>query len=133
MAMAGQLRPEHWRVMRAIAARKRHCERKCRMISIPFSPSKRDEAGDVIPWVLSIQDIVSALVVSIWLGRILGKSETAGETRGEEYILQGIKILDELKIEPYQAQGYLFLGELYGDRARLKKLWKPLKRPKRWG
>jgi hypothetical protein len=32
-----------------------------------------------------------------------------------EYILKGIKILDELKTKPWCAEGYLYLGELYAD------------------
>jgi len=74
-------------------------------------------------------------ISKIWLGRILGKAETSGG-RGEEYILQGIKILDDLKIRPYSAQGYLFLGELYADRGCSRRWewiigWPELK--KSWG
>jgi len=63
----------------------------------------------------------------LWLGRIVGKAETLGG-RGEEYILQGIKILDELKIKPFCAQGYLFLGELYTDRGQREKALENLKK-----
>jgi tetratricopeptide (TPR) repeat protein len=48
----------------------------------------------------------------IWIGRILGKSETSAET-GEQLIIQGMKICDELELKPWSAQGHLFLGELY--------------------
>jgi hypothetical protein len=33
----------------------------------------------------------------------------------EEYILQGMKRLDELEIRPLYASGYLSLGELYAN------------------
>ena len=44
--------------------------------------------------------------------------------KAEEYILQGMKILDELKIKTNLRFGYLFLGELYADAGKKKK---PLK------
>jgi hypothetical protein len=56
----------------------------------------------------------------MWLGRILGKAETSTGD-GEEYILQGIKICNELKIKPFSAQGYLFLGELYTETGQREK------------
>ena len=49
----------------------------------------------------------------IWLGRILGKIDSSRITNAEEYIMQGIKILYELKYLPWLLQGYFFLGELY--------------------
>lgn len=65
-------------------------------------------------------------ISEIWLGRILGKTETSGP-RGEEHIFQEIKILEELKIRPYCAQGYLFLGELYADRGQKEEALQNLK------
>lgn len=65
---------------------------------------------------------------NIWLGRILGKSEKSPAGKGEEYILQGIKMSDELKLKPYCAQGYLFLGELYADRGQREKTLANLKK-----
>jgi len=53
----------------------------------------------------------------MWLGRILGKAEASTDD-GEEYILQGMKISDELKLKPYSAQGHLFLGDLYSDKGQ---------------
>ncbi len=47
---------------------------------------------------------------------------------GEEYILQGIKICNELKIKPFSAQGYLFLGELYADSDKREKAWENLEK-----
>ena len=49
------------------------------------------------------------------LGRILGKADLSQTDNAEEYILQGIKILDELQLKPFCAEGYLYLGELYAD------------------
>jgi tetratricopeptide (TPR) repeat protein len=49
----------------------------------------------------------------IWLGRIIGKGETSRAGKPEEYIFQGMEICDELKLKPFSAQGYLFLGELH--------------------
>ena len=42
--------------------------------------------------------------------------------KAEEFMVQGINILEDLMIKPWSTQGYLFLGELYtntgqGDKA----------------
>jgi tetratricopeptide (TPR) repeat protein len=50
---------------------------------------------------------------TIWLGRILAKEKNS--YMAEKYFFRGIRILDELRIRPWCAQGYLFLGELYAD------------------
>jgi len=62
------------------------------------------------------------------LGRILGKIEGPQLPKAEEYILQGMKILNELGTKPYYAQGHLFLGELYGDAGQKEKALKNLKK-----
>ena len=50
-----------------------------------------------------------------FLGRILGKEDLSQSDTAAEYILKGIKILDEMKIKPWCAEGYLYLGELYAN------------------
>jgi tetratricopeptide (TPR) repeat protein len=60
-------------------------------------------------------------ISKLWLGRMLGKAETSEAATGEEYILEGIRILDGLKLRPWTAQGYLFLGELHARRVQRKK------------
>ena len=45
----------------------------------------------------------------------------------EEYILKGIKILEELKLQPYVSTGCLFLGELYADVGQREKALENLK------
>jgi class 3 adenylate cyclase/tetratricopeptide (TPR) repeat protein len=64
----------------------------------------------------------------ILLGRILGRTETAQIHKAEEYILQGMKIVDELKLKPLYAQGHLFLGELYANAGQKEKALENLKR-----
>jgi len=64
----------------------------------------------------------------IFLGRILGKRDPSQSDKAEESILQGIKILDELKIKPYSAQGYLFLGEFYVGTGQREKALENLKK-----
>ncbi|HXX33849.1 MAG TPA: AAA family ATPase, partial [Thermodesulfobacteriota bacterium] len=64
----------------------------------------------------------------ILLGRTLGKMEGSQLDKAEEHILQGIKILEELEVKPYNAQGYLFLGELYAERGQKEKALKNLKK-----
>jgi len=64
----------------------------------------------------------------ICLGRALGKKDPLQSDKAEEYILQGIKILEELKTRPYIAFGYFFLGELYADTGEKKKALENLKK-----
>jgi tetratricopeptide (TPR) repeat protein len=55
------------------------------------------------------------------LGWILGKKDPAQSGKAEKYILQGIKILEELKLKPHLFQGYQLLGELYADAGQRQK------------
>jgi tetratricopeptide (TPR) repeat protein len=66
--------------------------------------------------------------VWILLGRIFGKAGMAQVNKAEECILQGIKILDELKSKPFYAYGYLFLGELYANTGQKDKALEHLKK-----
>jgi tetratricopeptide (TPR) repeat protein len=66
--------------------------------------------------------------VGTLLGRILGKSGKSQVDRAEECIVQGIRILDELKAKPAYAQGYFFLGELYADTGQRDTALENLKR-----
>jgi tetratricopeptide (TPR) repeat protein len=52
----------------------------------------------------------------VFLGRILGKTDDPSQSNtAAKHILKGIKILDELKIIPWFAEGHLYLGELYAN------------------
>jgi tetratricopeptide (TPR) repeat protein len=62
------------------------------------------------------------------LGRTLGKMEGSQVHKAEESILKGMKIMDELEIKPYYAQGHLFLGELYAGAGRKEKAIENLKK-----
>jgi len=58
---------------------------------------------------------------SILLGRVIGKTEPSHTNTAEEHILQGMKVLDELKMKPLYATGYLYLGELYAGAGQKEK------------
>ena len=62
------------------------------------------------------------------LGGISGRTETPQIHKAEEYILQGMKILDELKMKPSCAGGYLALGELYANAGQKEKALESLKK-----
>jgi tetratricopeptide (TPR) repeat protein len=62
------------------------------------------------------------------LGRILGKMEGSQLCKAEEYILKGMKILDELETKPTYAQGSFFLGKLYADAGQKEKAIENLKK-----
>jgi tetratricopeptide (TPR) repeat protein len=68
------------------------------------------------------------VMAQIFLGRILGRMETTQIDKAEEYIFKGMKIADELKLKPAYAQGYLFLGELYGNAGQKEKATENLKK-----
>jgi tetratricopeptide (TPR) repeat protein len=56
--------------------------------------------------------------VWVLLGRIYGKAEQPQIEKAEECILQGIEILNDLKLKSLYAQGYHYLGELYTHTGR---------------
>jgi class 3 adenylate cyclase/tetratricopeptide (TPR) repeat protein len=65
---------------------------------------------------------------TIALGRVLGRAEPAQSAEAEQYILQGITMLEELKLRPWLAEGYLFLGELYADTGQKERALEALKK-----
>jgi tetratricopeptide (TPR) repeat protein len=67
----------------------------------------------------------------IVLGRILGKEGPTQHDQAEEYILEGIKILEGLKLKPQYSIGYLSLGELYMIRGEREKVLENFKRADR--
>jgi tetratricopeptide (TPR) repeat protein len=62
------------------------------------------------------------------LGKILGKRDIRQGFKAEEYILKGIKILEDLKVKPFYSQGYLLLGELYADTGQRQKALENVKK-----
>jgi len=48
--------------------------------------------------------------------------------KAAEYILKGMRILDELKIKPIYVLGYSFLGELYTNVGQKEKALENLKK-----
>jgi class 3 adenylate cyclase/tetratricopeptide (TPR) repeat protein len=51
----------------------------------------------------------------ILLGRVLGRTDKLRLLEAEKNILQGIGILDELRLKAYSCRGHVFLGEHYAD------------------
>ena len=64
----------------------------------------------------------------ILLGKIIGETDPSQTEKAEEYILQGMKILDDLKMRPSYASGYLALGELYAHGGQKEKALENLKK-----
>jgi class 3 adenylate cyclase/tetratricopeptide (TPR) repeat protein len=62
------------------------------------------------------------------LGRVSGKIDPTQVNNAEASIREGIKILEELKIRPCIAQGYLYLGESYADTDQNEKSIENLKK-----
>ncbi len=65
---------------------------------------------------------------TIWLGRIVGKSDLSGADNARQLVLEGIRKLEELSAKPWSTQGYLFLGEIYADRGQKEKALAKLKK-----
>jgi predicted ATPase len=63
-----------------------------------------------------------------FLGRILGKTDPSQSNTAAKHILKGIKILDEMKIKPWFAEGRLYLGELYADNGNGEEALKNLRK-----
>jgi len=61
------------------------------------------------------------------LGRILLRVDPSQSVKAEECILQGIELMEELKLKPLYSQGYLYLGELYADTGQKEKAFETLK------
>ena len=57
----------------------------------------------------------------IWKGRILWNLDGSKKTEAKELLLQGCKVLEDLKLMAYYAEGYLYLGELYSNSGRQDK------------
>ena len=66
----------------------------------------------------------------ILLGRVLRKIDPQHIKKAKESILKGIKLAEELKIRPYSAIGYLYMGEVYSDTGQQKKAIEQLKKAK---
>jgi len=62
------------------------------------------------------------------LGRVKGKADPSQSAKAEELILEGIKLLEELQLKPVQAEGYLYLGDLYADTGQAEKALATLKK-----
>jgi hypothetical protein len=65
------------------------------------------------------------------LGRVTGKANPLQSTKAEELLLEGIKLFGGLKIKPFQAEGHLYLEELYADTGQREKALKALRKAKR--
>ena len=51
----------------------------------------------------------------ILLGRILEKRDPSRYDSAEKFILDGVQIYDGLRMKPFTAQAYMFLGGFYAD------------------
>ena len=66
----------------------------------------------------------------IWLGRILNKANPSQIDKAVECIFEGIKICDDLKINPFYSMGHFFLGELHSEAGQREKALESLNKAK---
>jgi len=64
----------------------------------------------------------------IFLGSILGAADTSRSAEAEEYILQGIRLLEELKLRPMCSMGYFYLGQHYASTGHREEALQTLKK-----
>jgi len=64
----------------------------------------------------------------IQLGMVQWKSKKINMAQAEECIREGINILKDMEIKPWEAWGYLRLGELFADAGEREKALENLKR-----
>jgi tetratricopeptide (TPR) repeat protein len=62
------------------------------------------------------------------LGRIIGKMGESQLPKAMDYILKGMKILEELKLKPFYTWGHFFLGEIYANARQKEKALGNLKK-----
>ncbi len=67
----------------------------------------------------------------ILMGRIYAEVGKSQIDKAEEYILNGIKILNDLKLKPLYSPGYLSLAELYADSGQKDQARENLKKANR--
>ena len=65
------------------------------------------------------------------MGRIYAEVGKSQIDKAEEYILNGIKILNDLKLKPLYSPGYLSLAELYADSGQKDQARENLKKANR--
>jgi len=64
----------------------------------------------------------------IFLGSILGAADASRSAEAEEHILQGIKLLEELKLRPMCSMGYFYLGQHYASKGHREEALQTLKK-----
>ena len=66
--------------------------------------------------------------LEILLGAALARADSSQRAEAEEHILEGIKLLEGLKVKPLQARARVYLGELYANTDQKEKALRTLKK-----
>jgi tetratricopeptide (TPR) repeat protein len=88
----------------------------------------RSHAEQALNWAVKKSEKLIEPRARILLGRVLGKEDTSQSDKAQEYILEGIKTLEERKFVPYSSRGYFYLGELYADMGQREKALETLRK-----
>ena len=88
----------------------------------------RTFAGEALELAQNAYERSNEAGAMVRLGWILGKMGPSQSEKAEEYILEGIRISDELQLKPSSARGHFHLGELYADTGQTKKALETLKK-----
>ena len=102
------------------------------MSAVHFAISDQEKALDLINEASTLAEKFNEKFcegeASIWLGRILAKTDTAQRDKAESSILKGIQIFEKLQMKPYYSDGFLALGEFYADQSQTVMAIENLKR-----
>jgi tetratricopeptide (TPR) repeat protein len=70
-------------------------------------------------------------IARVVLGRLMIEEDTSQITLAERTILEGLKMVEDLQIKPWQAWGYLCLGETYAVAGQRQKALASLNKARR--
>ncbi len=66
-------------------------------------------------------------MLGVLLGKALARAEPSQSAKAEKLIVEGIEILDDLRLRPRSGQGHLHLGELYAENHQREKALQSVK------
>ena len=88
----------------------------------------RQSAEQALELATSHHNPFAAGLAKTLLGKILGKADVSQSAEAEVLALEGIKVLDDLKLRPISAIGHLDLVELYADAGQKDKALEALRK-----
>ncbi len=83
-------------------------------------------AEEALGWAQKRSERDHEALSKIMLGRLAAREGNFRVTEAEQFVLEGIRMLQDQGLKPHAAIGYLHLGELYLDVGHMEKAYQPL-------